>query len=153
DFNLKGPSVSLDTACSSSLVAVHLACRSLWANDADMAIAGGVNVMLRPESSIMMSRAGFLTPDQYCKAFDLAANGYVRSEGVGVVIIKPLRRAIADGDAIYALIRGSASNQDGYLAEGFTVPNVFSQIELLRSAYGEAEVDPSAVQFIEAHGT
>ena len=102
DFNLKGPSVSLDTACSSSLVAVHLACRSLWSGEADMAIAGGVNLMLRPESSIMLSKAGFLNPDQYCKAFDAAANGYVRGEGVGVVILKPLSKALADGDAIYA---------------------------------------------------
>ena len=153
DFNLKGPSISLDTACSSSLVAVHLACRSLWGGEADMAIAAGVNVMLRPESSIMLSRAGFLSPDQYCKAFDAAANGYVRGEGVGVVILKPLSKALADGDAIYALVRGTAVNQDGYLPEGFTVPNVLSQIDLLKTVYGEAGVDPDAVDFIEAHGT
>ena len=153
DFNLKGPSVSLDTACSSSLVAVHLACRSLWGGEADMAIAGGVNVMLRPESSIMLSKAGFLNPDQYCKAFDAAANGYVRGEGVGVVILKPLKKAIADGDAIYAWVRGSAVNQDGYLPEGFTVPNVFSQIALMEAVYAEAGVDPLTVDFVEAHGT
>src|SRR4051794_7048616 len=111
DFNLKGPSVSLDTACSGSLVAIHLACRSLWGGEADLAIAGGVNLMLRPESSIALSRAGFLNPDQYCKAFDAAANGYVRSEGVGVVILKPLSKALADRDAIYAVVRGTAVNQ------------------------------------------
>jgi acyl transferase domain-containing protein len=153
DFNLKGPSVSLDTACSSSLVAVHLACRSLWGGEAEMAIAAGVNVMLRPESSIMMSRAGFLNSDQYCKAFDAAANGYVRSEGVGAVILKPLSKAQADGDAIYAVVRGTAVNQDGYLPEGFTVPSVFAQIALLKAAYAEAGVDPLTVDFIEAHGT
>jgi acyl transferase domain-containing protein len=153
DYNLKGPSVSLDTACSSSLVAVHLACRSLWGGEADMAIAGGVNVMLRPESSIILSKAGFLNPDQYCKAFDAKANGYVRGEGVGVVILKPLSKALADGDAIYALVRGTAVNQDGYLPEGFTFPNVFSQIALLRAVYGEAGVDPLTVAFVEAHGT
>ena len=153
DFNLKGPSVSLDTACSSSLVAVHLACQSLWNGEADIAIAGGVNLMLRPESSIMLSKAGFLNPDQYCKAFDAAANGYVRGEGAGVVILKPLSKAIADGDAIYAWVRGSAVNQDGYLPEGFTVPNVFSQIVLLEAVYAEAGVDPLTVDFVEAHGT
>ena len=153
DFNLKGPSVSLDTACSSSLVAVHLACRSLWGGEADMAIAGGVNLMLRPESSIMMSKAGFLNPDQYCKAFDASANGYVRGEGAGVVILKPLKKAIADGDAIYALVRGSAVNQDGYLPEGFTVPNVLSQIAMLETVYAESGVDPLTVNYVEAHGT
>ncbi len=153
DFNLKGPSVSLDTACSSSLVAVHLACRSLWGGEADMAIAGGVNLMLRPESSIILSKGGFLNPDQYCKAFDASANGYVRGEGAGIVILKPLKKALADGDAIYALVRGSAVNQDGYLPEGFTVPNVFSQIALLQAVYAEAGVDPLTVDYIEAHGT
>ncbi len=153
NFNLKGPSVSLDTACSSSLTALHLACRSIWDGDAELAIAGGVNVMLRPESSIMMSKAGFLSPDQYCKAFDTSANGYVRSEGVGVVILKPLYRARADGDAIYACVHGTAANQDGYITEGFTVPNVFSQVALLRAAYAEAGIDPLTVDFVEAHGT
>lgn len=153
NFNLKGPSVSLDTACSSSLVAIHLACRSIWGGEADMAIAGGVNVMLRPESSIMLSKAGFLSPDQYCKAFDASANGYVRGEGVGVVILKPLSKAQADGDAIYAVVRGSAVNQDGFLPEGFTVPNVFAQIAMLRAAYGQAGVNPLTVDFVEAHGT
>ena len=153
DFNLKGPSVSVDTACSSSLVAMHLACQSLWSGEADMAIAGGVNVMLRPESSIMLSKAGFLNPDQFCKAFDASANGYVRGEGAGVVILKPLSRALADGDAIYAWVRGSAVNQDGFLPEGFTVPNVFSQIELLEAVYNDAGIDPLTVDFVEAHGT
>ncbi|MEJ7594158.1 MAG: polyketide synthase [Planctomycetaceae bacterium] len=153
DFNLKGPSVSLDTACSASLTALHLACQSVWNGEADMAIAGGVNVMLRPEPSIMLSKGGFLNPDQYCKAFDASANGYVRGEGVGVVILKPLGKAIADGDAIYACVRGTAANQDGYLPEGFTVPNVFSQVALLKTVYAEAGIDPSTVDFVEAHGT
>jgi acyl transferase domain-containing protein/surfactin synthase thioesterase subunit/NAD(P)-dependent dehydrogenase (short-subunit alcohol dehydrogenase family) len=153
DFNLKGPSVTVDTACSGSLVAVHLACRSLWGGEADMAIAGGVNVMLRPESSILLSRAGFLNPDQACKAFDASANGYVRGEGAAVVILKPLSKALADGDAIYALVRGTAVNQDGYMPEGFTVPNVFSQIALLKSVYAEAGIDPLSVDYVEAHGT
>ncbi len=153
DFNLKGPSVTLDTACSGSLVAVHLACRSLWGGEADLAIAGGVNLMLRPEASIVLSKGGFLTPDQSCKAFDESANGYVRGEGAGIVILKPLSRALADGDAIYAVVRGTAVNQDGYMAEGFTVPNVVSQIALLRTVYAEAGIDPSSVDYVEAHGT
>ncbi len=153
DFNLTGPSVTVDTACSGSLVALHLACRSLWGGEADLAIAGGVNVMLRPETSIMLSKGGFLNSDQYCKAFDAAANGYVRGEGVGIVILKPLSKALADGDAIYAWVVGSAVNQDGYSPEGFTVPNVFSQIALLESVYGEAGVDPLTVDYVEAHGT
>jgi len=153
DFNLKGPSVSLDTACSASLTALHLACQSVWNGEAEMAIAGGVNVMLRPEPSIMLSKGGFLNPDQYCKALDASANGYVRGEGVGIVILKPLRKAIADGDQIYACVRGTAANQDGYLPEGFTVPNVFSQVALLKAVYAEAGIDPSTVDFVEAHGT
>ncbi len=153
DFNLKGPSVSLDTACSASLTALHLACQSVWNGEAEMAIAGGVNLMLRPEPSIMLSKGGFLNPDQYCKAFDAAANGYVRGEGLGIVILKPLRKAIADGDQIYACVRGTATNQDGYLPEGFTVPNVFSQVALLKTVYAEAGIDPSTVDFVEAHGT
>lgn len=153
DFNLTGPSVTLDTACSASLVALHLACRSVWDNDADMAIAGGVNVMLRPESSIILSKGGFLNPDQYCKAFDASANGYVRGEGAGVVMLKPLGKAIDDGDQIYGCIRATASNSDGFLPEGFTVPNVFSQIGLLEKVYEDAGIDPLDVDYIEAHGT
>jgi acyl transferase domain-containing protein/surfactin synthase thioesterase subunit/NAD(P)-dependent dehydrogenase (short-subunit alcohol dehydrogenase family) len=153
DFNLKGPSVTLDTACSGSLVALHLACQSLWSGEADMAVAGGANLMLRPESSIMLSKGGFLNPDQSCKAFDADANGYVRGEGVGIVILKPLSKALADGDAIYAWVRGSAVNQDGYTPEGYTVPNVSSQIALLEAVYARAGVDPLTVDYVEAHGT
>jgi polyketide synthase 12 len=112
-YNLKGPSMTIDTACSSSLVCVHLACRSIWSGESKLALAGGVNLILRPESSIMMSKGGFLSPDGYCKTFDSRANGYVRSEGCGMVLLKPLSQARADGDPIYALIRGSAVNQDG----------------------------------------
>ncbi len=151
-FNLKGPSVSLDTACSSSLVALHLACRSIWNGEAEMGIAGGVNLILRPESTIMLSKAGFLNPDGYCKAFDASANGYVRAEGSGVVVLKPMSKALADGDRIYGVIRGTAVNQDGYVAEGFTVPSADAQISVLLSAYRDAGVDPASVQYVEAHG-
>ena len=151
-FDLKGPSVSLDTACSSSLVALHLACRSLWNGEADLAVAGGVNLILRPESTVMLSKAGFLNPDGYCKAFDASANGYVRAEGAGVVVLKPLDKAVADGDRIYAVVAGTAVNQDGYVADGFTVPSADAQIAVLKAAYADAGVDPATVQYIEAHG-
>ena len=120
NYNLKGPSISMDTACSSSLVGVHLACQSIWSGESKQALAGGANLILRPETSIMMSKGGFLSPDGYCKAFDSRANGYVRSEGAGVVLLKPLSQAEADGDHIYATILGSAVNQDGYTSEGFS---------------------------------
>lgn len=152
-YNLKGPSVTLDTACSSSLVGVHLACRSIWSGESQMALAGGVNLILRPESSIMMSKGNFLSPDGYCKTFDSRANGYVRSEGTGVIVLKPLSQAEADGDHIHAIIRGTAVNQDGHTEEGFTVPSVDAQVEMLRTAYADAGVDPALVSYVEAHGT
>lgn len=152
-YNLKGPSVTLDTACSSSLVGVHLACRSIWSGESEMAIAGGVNAILRPESSIMMSKGNFLSPDGHCKAFDSRANGYVRSEGCGIVLLKPLSKAEEDGDHIYATIHGSAVNQDGYTEDGFTVPSVSSQMAMLQAAYQDAGIDPKEVSYVEAHGT
>ncbi|MEM9675211.1 MAG: SDR family NAD(P)-dependent oxidoreductase [Bacteroidota bacterium] len=152
-FNLKGPSLTLDTACSSSLVGVHLACQSIWTGESKMALAGGVNVMLRPESSIIMSKGNFLSPDGYCKTYDSRANGYVRSEGCGVVVLKPLSQAIADKDSIYSVILGSAVNQDGHTEDGFTVPSLTSQVDMLKTAYEHAGVDPRDVAYIEAHGT
>ncbi len=152
-YNLKGPSVTLDTACSSSLVGVHLACRSIWSGESEMAIAGGVNAILRPESSIMMSKGNFLSPDGYCKSFDSRANGYVRSEGCGIVLLKSLSKAEEDGDHIYATIHGSAVNQDGYTEDGFTVPSVSAQTAMLQAAYQDAGVDPKEVSYVEAHGT
>jgi polyketide synthase 12 len=152
-FNLKGPSMTIDTACSSSLVCVHLACQSIWNGESDQALAGGVNLIIRPESSIMMSKGNFLSPDGYCKSFDSRANGYVRSEGSGVIVLKPLSKALEDGDQIYSVIRGSAVNSDGHTHEGFTVPSVEAQVEMLRTAYEDAQVDPTQVVFVEAHGT
>ncbi len=152
-YNLKGPSVTLDTACSSSLVGVHLACQSIWSGESTMALAGGVNIMSRPETSMMLSQGNFLSPDGYCKTYDSRANGYVRSEGCGVVLLKPLPQAEADGDSIYGVIRGSAVNQDGYTEKGFTVPSVSAQVAMLRKAYAMAGVDPKNVSYVEAHGT
>lgn len=152
-FDLKGPSMTLDTACSSSLVAAHLACQSIWRGDADAALAGGVNLMINPVSTVMMSKGGFLSPDGACKAFDETANGYVRSEGVGVVYLKRLSQALADGNQIYGVVKGSACNSDGYTPEGFTVPSVRAQATMLAAAYRDAGVDPASVQYVEAHGT
>ena len=151
-FDLYGPSMAVDTACSSSLVAVHLACRSLQNKEATIAIAGGVHLLLSPITSINLSKAGFLSPDGRCKTFDAAANGYVRSEGCGMVILKPLSQAVADRDCIYAVIRGSAINQDGR-SNGLTAPNPRSQEMLLQSAYENAGISPGQVQYVEAHGT
>lgn len=152
-FNLRGPTFAVDTACSSSLVAIHLACNAIWNNEAKMAVAGGVNIMASHEHNIMLSQGGFLSPDGYCKSFDASGNGYVRGEGAGVVIIKPLDDAIRDSDNIYALIRNSVVNSDGHTSDGITVPNEFAQIDMLKKAYSDVGIDPRNVDFIEAHGT
>ncbi|GAB1542961.1 hypothetical protein NUACC21_56350 [Scytonema sp. NUACC21] len=151
-FNFTGPSIAFDTACSSALVAVHYACQSLWNEESTLAVAGGVNVLLLPKATINFAKAGFMAPDGRCKTFDARANGYVRGEGAGVVILKPLSQALADGDRIYAVIRGSAVNQDGR-SNGLTAPNPQAQEAVLRSAYRVSGVSPGEVQYIEAHGT
>ncbi|MCX7569419.1 type I polyketide synthase [Tumebacillus sp. DT12] len=151
-FDFQGPSVAVDTACSSSLVAVHLACQSLWNGETGLAIAGGVNVMLKPDITVSESKAGMLSPDGRSRAFDSRANGYVRAEGAGIVVLKPFAQAVADGDSIYALIRGTAVNQDGN-SSGLTVPRGEAQEKLMREAYARAGVKPSEIQYVEAHGT
>ena len=151
-FNFRGPSIAVDTACSSSLLAIHLACRSLSSGEADLALAGGANLILSPEITINFSKAGFMAPDGRCKAFDARANGYVRGEGVGIVVLKPLFNALDNGDPIYAVIRGSATNQDGR-SNGLTAPNQQAQEEVLREAFGRAGVSPGQIQYIETHGT
>ena len=151
-FDFRGPSLAVDTACSSSLVSVHLACRSLWAGDATLAIAGGVQLVLSPWGTVAYSKAGFMSPDGRCKAFDASANGYVRSDGAGIVVLRPLAAALADNDRIYAVIRGSAVNQDGR-SNGLTAPNPAAQEAVLRAAYRDAGVSPASVQYVEAHGS
>jgi acyl transferase domain-containing protein/acyl-CoA synthetase (AMP-forming)/AMP-acid ligase II/acyl carrier protein len=151
-LDLHGPSMAIDTACSSSLVAVHLACRSLWSGECPIALAAGVNLILAPSLTVNFSKAGFMAPDGRCKAFDASANGYVRSEGAGVVVLKPLSKAQADGDPIYAIIRGTAVNQDGR-TNGLTAPNRHAQEAVLREAYQLAGVAPAEIQYLEAHGT
>ncbi|MCB0190966.1 MAG: SDR family NAD(P)-dependent oxidoreductase [Anaerolineae bacterium] len=147
-----GPCLAVDTACSSSLSAVHLACQSLRNDECRTALAGGVNLILSAESSVRAAQAQMLSPDGRCKTFDATANGFVRGEGCGVVILKRLTDAQADGDHILALIRGSAMNQDG-ASSGFTTPNGQAQQALIRRALKNAGVEPHHVAYIEAHGT
>ncbi|MFZ6876042.1 aminotransferase class III-fold pyridoxal phosphate-dependent enzyme [Undibacterium sp. Di27W] len=151
-LGLRGPSMSIDTACSSSLVAVHQACRSLQAGDADMVLAGGVSLMLRPDSSVALGKGSMLAPDGLCKTFDASANGYGRGEGAGLVLLKRLSDALADGDRIHAVIRGSATNHDG-VSNGITAPNGLAQENLIQAAIADAGLSPSAIQYVEAHGT
>jgi acyl transferase domain-containing protein len=151
-LGIQGPSMVVDTACSSSLVAVHLACHSLRRDECRMALAGGANVILRPEPTMNFCRARMLAPDGRCKTFDAAADGYARGEGVGVVVLKRLSHAIADGNRVLAVIVGSAVNQDGR-SGGLTVPNGVAQERLLRDALASARLQPSDVSYIEAHGT
>ncbi len=151
-FDLRGPSVAVDTACSSSLVAVHMACESILRGDCDMALAGGVNALLLPDFYVAFSQLGVLSPDGRCKTFDARANGYVRAEGAGMVLLKPLAKAVADNDPIYAVIRATALNQDGH-TQGMTVPSQQAQETLLRTACRRADIDPADIQYVEAHGT
>lgn len=151
-LGLKGPSVAIDTACSGSLVAMHLACQSLRNMESDLALAGGVNLILTPEGNINFSKAQMMARDDRCKTFDADADGYVRGEGCGIVVLKRLSDAMANGDNILAVIRGSAINQDGR-SSGLTAPNGPSQEAVIRQALANAQVRANQVQYIEAHGT
>jgi malonyl CoA-acyl carrier protein transacylase len=151
-LGLRGPSISVDTACSSSLVALHLSCENLRSGETDMAIAGGVNLMLSPDFSISLSKAKALSPQGLCKTFDANADGYVRSEGCAMFVLKRMSDAVRDGDNILGLIAGSAVNNDG-ISSGLTAPNGKAQEELIRDALRIADVKPAQVSYIEAHGT
>ncbi len=151
-LDLHGPSVAVDTACSSSLTALHLARLSLSHDECDLAIVAGVNVILLPQATIAFCKSAMLSPGGRCKPFDANADGYVRSEGAGAVVLKPLQRALADRDPIYAVIRATAINQDGR-TPGISVPNVAAQKALLVKTLREASVAPTDVQYVEAHGT
>ncbi len=150
-YDFRGPSLAIDTACSSSLVAVHLASDSLRKGESRLALAGGVNVILLPEIGIAFSQAGLTAADGRCKSFDDRADGYVRSEGVGLVLLKPLSQALKDGDPIYAILRGSAVVQDGR-TNGLVAPNGEAQVSVLRTAWAKAGVEPSRIQYVETHG-
>ncbi len=151
-LDLRGPSLSIDTACSSSLVAAHLAIRSLRAKECDTAIVGGVNAILTPETTLAFSQAHMLSADGKCRPFDDRANGYVRGEGCGVVILKRLSDAVSAGDLILGSIRGSAVNQDG-MTSGITAPNGSAQVKVIREALRDARRSPDDVSYVEAHGT
>lgn len=151
-FGFSGPSVTVDTACSSSLTATHLACAALQNRECDTAFAAGVNAVLSPQMAIGLSQGGMLSPDARCKAFDASANGFVRSEGAAVVALKRLDDALADGDRIHAVIRGSAVSNDGSNSPLMT-PSRPGQAAALRDAYARAGVEPRDVDYIEAHGT
>jgi acyl transferase domain-containing protein/acyl carrier protein len=151
-LGLVGPSLAVNTACSSSLVAVHLARQSLLRGESRLALAGGVNLLISPDSTIAMSKFGAMAPDGRSKAFDASANGYVRAEGGGVVVLKRLSDAIADGDHVYCTIRGSALNNDGF-SNGLTAPSPQAQEAVIRDACSDAGVAPRDVQYVETHGT
>ncbi len=151
-FDLHGPSMAIDTACSSSLVAVHLACQSLMNRDCDLAVAGGVNLIISPEINHIFEKAQMLSRDGKCKTFDASADGYVRGEGCGVVVIKRLTSAERDGDPILAIIRGSAINQDGK-TNGLTAPSSIGQAAVINKALQTASVSPEEISYVEAHGT
>ncbi|WP_083305009.1 type I polyketide synthase [Moorena producens] len=151
-FNFNGPSIPIDTACSSSLVAIHYALNSLKESECQTALVGGVSVCCTPTRYIQMSQQGMLSPTGQCKTFDSSADGYVRGEGAGVILLKPLDKAIKDRDRIYGVIKGSAINHGGR-ARTLTSPNVYAQSQVLRSAYTKANIPPNTVSYIEAHGT
>ncbi len=151
-LDLKGPSVSVDTACSSALVAMSQACHGIWNGQCRAALTGGVNAIITPHATIGFSKAQMLSPSGQCFAFDARANGYVRGEGAAMVLIKPLSDAIENGDPIYAVIRSAVVNQDGHTSS-MTVPGVEGQSAMLRQAYRDADIEPSHVTYMEAHGT
>ncbi|MEA5516849.1 type I polyketide synthase [Nodularia sp. UHCC 0506] len=151
-LGLQGPSMVLDTACSSSLVSVHLACQSLRSQECDLALAGGVNLILLPEITVALSQMRALAPDGLCKTFDASADGYTRGEGCGMIVLKRLNDALADQDQILGVIRGSAVNHNGP-SSGLTVPNGLAQQALIKQALANAQVQPHQVSYVEAHGT
>jgi acyl transferase domain-containing protein/acyl carrier protein len=151
-LGLQGPSLTLDTACSSSLVTVHLACQSLRQRESDLALAGGVNLILTPETTIYSCRIKVMAADGRCKSFDASADGYVRGEGCGLVVLKRLSDALAAGDPVLAVLRGSAVNQDGR-SGGLTAPNGLAQQALIRRALDNAGLDPAQIDYVEAHGS
>ena len=152
-LGLEGPSVVVDTACSTSLVAVHLACQSLRSGESAVALAGGANLVLLPEPSIGFCQAQMLASDGRCKSFDARGDGFVRSDGIGIIVLKRLSQAIADNDPIYAVIRGSAVNNDGRSGGLLMTPSRAGQEAVLRQAYHDSGIAPSQVQYVEAHGT
>ncbi|NEQ64996.1 MAG: acyltransferase domain-containing protein, partial [Symploca sp. SIO2D2] len=152
-LNLTGPAINVQTACSTSLVTVHLACQSLLNGECDMALAGGVSIQVPQEVGYLYQEGMIASPDGHCRAFDAKARGTILGSGVGVVVLKPLSKAIADGDSIQAVIKGSAINNDGSLKLGYTAPSVAGQIGVIAQAQAVAGINPETIHYIEAHGT
>lgn len=151
-FGLNGPSLTVDTACSSSLIALHLACQSLRTGETKAAIVGATNAILNPDTMIGMTNLHFLSADSTCHTFDKKANGYARGEGMAALVLKPLEKAIADGDTVRAVIRGTSANSIGSHS-GITVPKKEAQVELIKTAYRMAGCNPALTAYCEAHGT
>ena len=151
-FDFHGPSAAIDTACSSSSLAIHFAVESLRRGESDAALAGGVNMILTPETTIAFSKARMLSPEGKCRPFDAAADGYVRGEGCGLVLLKRLADAERDGDNILAVLRATSVNQDGRTS-GISAPNSQSQIACIRAAQKQAGLTPDQIDYVEAHGT
>lgn len=152
-LNLKGPSIAVQTACSTSLVAVHLACRGLLGGDCDMALAGGISIRVPQKSGYLYHEGGIYSPDGHCRAFDAEAQGTTFGSGVGIVVLKRLEDALAAGDTIHAVIKGSAINNDGSSKVGFTAPSVSGQARVIRAALLSSEIEPDTLSYVEAHGT
>nr|ASA76644.1 polyketide synthase [Pyxidicoccus sp. MCy9557] len=151
-FNFQGPSLAVDTACSSSLTAIHLACQALRAGECEQAVAGGVNVSIHPHKYTLLSQGRFASSDGLCRSFGAGGDGYVPGEGIGAVLLKPLRSALADGDRVYAVVKGSALNHGGR-TNGYTVPSPHAQGEVISEALRRARVEAKELGYIEAHGT
>ncbi|XSG77181.1 type I polyketide synthase [Herpetosiphon llansteffanensis] len=152
-LNLRGPSFSVQSACSTSLVATHLACQSLLSFQCDMALAGGISITVPQQQGYQAQEGGILSPDGHCRSFDAQAQGTLNGNGAGIVVLKRLDDALTDGDTIYALIKGSAVNNDGALKIGYTAPSIDGQAAVIRAAQAVADVDPATISYIEAHGT
>ncbi len=151
-YNFHGPSMAIDTMCSSSITAIHLACQSLLKNECELAIAGGVNVSIHPNKYLLLSQAKFLSSRGKCESFGEGGDGYVPGEGVGAVVLKPLHRAIADGDHIYGVIKSTAINHGGK-TNGYTVPNPNAQASVIAKAFKDAGINPRTISYLESHGT
>ena len=152
-LNLRGPSLTIQTACSTSLVAVHMACQGLLDGECDMALAGGVSISISDAKGYLYESGGILSSDGHCRAFDAKADGTIGGDGLCLVLLKRMEEALADGDCVHAVIKGSAVNNDGSLKAGYTAPGVDGQVRVIRAAQAVAGVDPESVSYIETHGT
>jgi acyl transferase domain-containing protein len=151
-LNLRGPSMPFDTACSSSLFALHCAAQSIRRGESSLALVGGINILLTKTNFISFGKTGMLSPRGQCRTFDAGADGYVRGEGAGVILLKPLRKALQDRDNIYGVFKGSAINHSGR-SQTLTSPNAYAQSQVIQDAYKDARISPDRVSYVEAHGT